>query len=85
MPGAENMTFPNALGGVNEASTVPDESATVTASPAAPVTAALTQPWPSVEVGVSTISFVDTAMTVPPVMVIAPLESSALFAPELGP
>ena len=57
----------------------------VTVDPADPVADAETQPWPSVVVGVSTISLVAKAMTVPPVMRMAPLLSRAPFAPEAGP
>ena len=57
----------------------------VTVEPADPEAAAEIQPWPSVVVGVSTISLVAKAMTVPPVMLMAPLESRLLFAPEAGP
>ena len=65
--------------------TEPEESVIVTVDPADPEAAAEIQPWPSVVVGVSTISLVAKAMTVPPVMLMAPLESRAPFAPEAGP
>ena len=65
--------------------TEPEASVIVTVDPAEPVAEAETQPCPSVVVGVSTISLVAKAMTVPPVMLMAPLESRAPFAPEAGP
>ena len=65
--------------------TEPEESVIVTVDPAEPVAEAEIQPWPSVVVGVSTISLVAKAMTVPPVMLMAPLLSRAPFAPDAGP
>ena len=64
---------------------VPDESVIVTVDPAEPVADAEIQPWPSVVVGVSTISLVAKATTVPPVMLMVPLLSRLEFAPEAGP